>query len=691
MKIKYENLNQSVVLIDVRTPQEYAEGTIGEAVNVPLYLDDQRIVVGTAYKQESPEVAKRIAMKYVSERLPEIYDAILELEKEEKPLVLFCARGGMRSQSLYQLLKSLGHEVWVIEGGYKAYRHVVIEETIRLSEEKTFVVLHGNTGVGKTYILNALTNFGEPVIDIEGLAKHRGSMLGRVGLMPQPTQKTFEHLIYEALKNQAEKYVFVEAESKRLGRNTIPDCLLYAMKSGKHLWIEATLEQRSNILVHEYMAEESHKEAICEVLEMFRKHVGNESVETMRLDVLSGKGHETAKILMEQYYDPKYEFTSNQYAYDWKFKLDTPETTAKAIAEWIKKGMPKDTLLIEAFESDISDTKLMPAAKLIAMGETVVFPTETVYGLGANALSEDAVRKIYVAKGRPSDNPLIVHIADLESLIPLVSEISETAKKLMDAFWPGALTLIFPKSDQVSLTVTAGLSTVAIRMPNHPIAKRLIELSGCPIAAPSANLSGKPSPTDYQTVVDDMTGRVGAIICGSHAKIGLESTVLDISGEEPVVLRPGGVTLEAIREVVGKGRYDEALNRKLNDGEQPKSPGMKYTHYAPEAEVVLVTGNSERVIEKITALAKKAQESGKKVGIMTFDQHVEAFDPCFTILSLGTEGDLETNGARLFTTLREFDKHSVDVVYSEGVDSEGLGKAIMNRLIKAAGHYVIEV
>lgn len=336
------------------------------------------------------------------------------------------------------------------------------------------------------------------------------------------------------------------------------------------------------------------------------------------------------------------------------------------------------------------ETLILPAAKALQNNETVAFPTETVYGIGANALSDEAVAKIFEAKGRPSDNPLIVHIAKQEDLNHLVKEVSDVAKKLMDAFWPGAITLIMPKNDSVPNAVTAGLSTVAIRMPSHPVAKGLIELSGCPVAAPSANISGRPSPTCGRDVVADLEGRVSVILYGEDAQIGLESTVVDVTGEEPVVLRPGGITLEMIIEAVGSGKYDEKLNMKLATGEKPKSPGMKYTHYSPKAEVYVFTGDLEKVETAIKERIKDAHARGVRPGVMTVSELGEDFEGAI-VLKVGSFKTPETAATNLFKTLREFDLLGAEEVYAVGFELEGIGMAIMNRLIKAAGHRVTKL
>lgn len=333
---------------------------------------------------------------------------------------------------------------------------------------------------------------------------------------------------------------------------------------------------------------------------------------------------------------------------------------------------------------------IAPGANALADGCTVAFPTETVYGIGANALSDEAVAKIFLAKGRPADNPLIVHVTQMEDVAKLTKTISPMAQKLMDAFWPGALTLILPKSEAVPLGVTAGLETVAVRMPSHEVARMLIDLAGCPVAAPSANISGRPSPTCGMDVVADLEGRVSVILYGDDADIGLESTVVDLTTEEPIVLRPGGVTLEMIQEAVGAGRYDEKLNAKLTASDQPKSPGMKYTHYSPEAEVSIFSGSLEAVGAAIAAQVKGALERGIKPGVMTVDELGEDFEGA-VVINIGSLASPELAAANLFKALRDFDRQGAEEVYALAFETDGIGMAIMNRLIKAAGHRIIEV
>ncbi len=348
------------------------------------------------------------------------------------------------------------------------------------------------------------------------------------------------------------------------------------------------------------------------------------------------------------------------------------------------------TQIFDIKDENLNAAHLKEAAQILHRGGTVAFPTETVYGLGANALDTNAVAKIYVAKGRPSDNPLIVHIAEVEDLDPLVDHVSDMAKELMKAFWPGPLTLIFPKNENVPMSVTAGLATVAVRMPAHPIARVLIRESGVPVAAPSANLSGKPSPTDADHVINDLSGRVDAIVCGQSSDVGLESTVLDVTGEIPVILRPGGVTKEDIIAVVGKCDIDPAIEKSMSKHLTPKSPGMKYTHYAPEADLFVYEGETEKVIYHIKKLKSEYEAEGLKVGIMTCDEHSTRYGNGF-VRSLGSKADLATLASKLFSVLRAFDQDGVDIILSEGFSREGIGHALMNRLLKAAGHRVIQL
>lgn len=335
---------------------------------------------------------------------------------------------------------------------------------------------------------------------------------------------------------------------------------------------------------------------------------------------------------------------------------------------------------------DEHDKQLEEAAKLLRDGGTVAFPTETVYGLGANALMEEAVDAIYKAKGRPSDNPLIVHIADVNQLDELV-ESAPHQDDLMKVFWPGAITLIFKSKGNVARNVSPGLDTQSIRIPSHPVARKLIELSDVPVAAPSANLSGKPSPTDGKHVIEDLSGRVDGIVVYDKSEVGLESTILDLTQSPPMLLRPGGITVEDIEAVIGTIQIDPALDKKMSMNIQPKAPGMKYAHYSPEADVTVIQGKIDDVVSYIN---EHYDSSNDKIGIMCSDETKDNYR-FQHVISLGSRQCLEDIAANLFTTLRKFDELGVDIVLAEGYDTVRMGKAIMNRLNKAAGYQIIKV
>ncbi|HZG73741.1 MAG TPA: L-threonylcarbamoyladenylate synthase [Chondromyces sp.] len=334
-------------------------------------------------------------------------------------------------------------------------------------------------------------------------------------------------------------------------------------------------------------------------------------------------------------------------------------------------------------DKDVDDKKDHPqieeAASLLRENEIVAFPTETVYGLGANALSDEAVKKVFEAKGRPSDNPLIVHIADEEQLEDLVVQVPEQARILMGKFWPGPLTLILKnKPNSLSEQVTAGLDTVGIRMPDHPLALALIKQSGLPIAAPSANRSGKPSPTLANHVWEDLEGRIAGILDGGETGVGVESTVLDCTAQVPVILRPGGITKEQLESVLGRVEVDAALKDTLK---QPKSPGMKYKHYAPNAPLYLMEGSREWIQQEID----REREEGKRVGILTTEEYAD-FYQADNVIPCGRRSNLSSVAHSLYDVLRLFNESRVDIIFSEVFPYEGVGLAIMNRLEKAAGH-----
>lgn len=327
------------------------------------------------------------------------------------------------------------------------------------------------------------------------------------------------------------------------------------------------------------------------------------------------------------------------------------------------------------------------AADLIRQGGTVVFPTETVYGIGASIHSTEGIRKIFEAKGRPSDNPLIVHVASLEMMHPLVKgPLSPRVISLIESFWPGPLTLILEKSKNVPDPVTANLDTVAVRMPRHPVARALIEAAGVPIAAPSANLSGKSSATRANHVIDDLNGRVDAILCSDGCEIGLESTVLDLSGDQAVLLRPGIITKEEIENVIGN--IVSPTSHEVSDS-VPRSPGMKYTHYAPKAPMLMAVGDLASMTEAIHA-QRMSYDQSVRIGILCTDETIGGYtDENLVAISLGSRSDLRGMSSRLFSTLRSFDESNVDLILAESFPEVGIGEALMNRLRKACGNRIL--
>lgn len=336
----------------------------------------------------------------------------------------------------------------------------------------------------------------------------------------------------------------------------------------------------------------------------------------------------------------------------------------------------------------IKDTKkdakyIKDAGNIIAAGGLVAFPTETVYGLGANALKGPAVKRIFQAKGRPADNPLIVHVAD-PAEVEQMAHLNDTAIKLMQTFWPGPLTLVLPKKPTAPDEVTAGLDTVAVRMPSHPVALALIKAAGVPIAAPSANLSGRPSPTTVWHVLEDMTGKIAGVLDGGSCQLGVESTVLDVSDGTPTILRPGGVTAEQLQPVLGVVNYDPALENHRPKGDiKPRSPGVKYKHYAPKAEVILLEGSVAAVVDQTRQLLNQYQATGKRVGLLTSAENVSQYNGALT-LTYGSRQNPATAAAGLYASLREFDRLGVDIIIAEGIPDTGLGRAVMDRMRRAA-------
>ena len=352
-----------------------------------------------------------------------------------------------------------------------------------------------------------------------------------------------------------------------------------------------------------------------------------------------------------------------------------------------------NTTRIFRIDGENSGEIITKAARIIKQGGTVAFPTETVYGLGADALNPEAVRKIFKAKGRPLDNPLIVHIADIEQLDVIASDVPGSAHDLMDAFWPGPLTLIFKRKDIVPDVTTCGLDTVAVRMPDNPIALGLIKEAGTPIAAPSANISGRPSPTTAEHVIADLSGRIDAVIDGGAVRVGVESTVLDMTPDIPVLLRPGRVSIDEIREYVGEVLIGYT-DRPACAGEAVRSPGLKYTHYSPETRLVLVMGNSSAVVDKISELAREYLDRNLRVGLLVTDETAgaEEMAGCVSadgVFLLGSRHDASAIASNLFAGLRYLDMEDVDVIIADGsIGIAGIGAAVLNRLKKAADELI---
>lgn len=332
---------------------------------------------------------------------------------------------------------------------------------------------------------------------------------------------------------------------------------------------------------------------------------------------------------------------------------------------------------------------LRQAGEVLRRGGLVAFPTETVYGLGGDALNKESSGKIYAAKGRPSDNPLIVHIYRLEDIDLIVEEMSREAELLAKKFWPGPLTMIFKKSDAVPLETTGGLDTVAVRMPSNPIAQRLIAYSGGYVAAPSANTSGKPSPTVAKYVEEDMAGKIELIVDGGEVGIGLESTIVDMTVSPPQILRPGYITEKMLREVLDEVDTDVTIMRD-DSGQAPRAPGMKYRHYAPKGDLTIITGTPEKVAEYINSHVAQDRKDGEKVGVIGTEEMLDRY--CADVVkSVGRRNDEQSIAKHLYTILREFDDENVTRIYSEGFATDGLGQAIMNRLLKAAGHKIVHL
>lgn len=349
-----------------------------------------------------------------------------------------------------------------------------------------------------------------------------------------------------------------------------------------------------------------------------------------------------------------------------------------------------NTIIQKVNPEFFQDEELDKACQILQSGGLVAFPTETVYGLGGDAILPEAAQKIYKAKGRPSDNPLIVHIADMESLFDIADGITDKALALADAFWPGPLTMIFPKKEKVPKSTTGGLSTVAVRMPGHPVAAALIRRSGVYIAAPSANTSGRPSPTKAEHVIEDLQGSIDMILDGGQVGIGIESTIVDMSEEVPVILRPGYVTKEMIEEIIGPVNIDPAIVSIKPDRDiVAKAPGMKYRHYAPKGQLTIVEGNIEQVIEKINMLVRKRQAEHAKVAVIATAESKSHYI-CNDVYSIGSRKSEGSIAAGLYDILRQMDHIGAQYIYAESFLEDKLGHAIMNRLLKAAGYHRIK-
>lgn len=349
-----------------------------------------------------------------------------------------------------------------------------------------------------------------------------------------------------------------------------------------------------------------------------------------------------------------------------------------------------ETKFYKIDSNNINHDQMKEAGELITAGELVAFPTETVYGLGGDALHPDAAKKIYEAKGRPSDNPLIIHIAEVSDLDRVGKDVPPQAKKLAEAFWPGPLTMIVWKKDEVPFATTGGLNTVAVRMPDHPVALELIRCSGKLIAAPSANTSGRPSPTEASHVMGDLEGRIAMVLDGGSVGIGIESTIIDLTEPIPMILRPGYITPEMLTEVLGEEVIIDPGIIAADDTTKPKAPGMKYKHYAPKADMIIVDGEREAVIKKINVLTKDAHDAGKKAAVIATEETKDDYT-ADVVLNIGAREDEDSIARHMYKILRDCDKLEVEVIFSESFKTPRIGQAIMNRLLKAAAHQVIHL
>lgn len=349
-----------------------------------------------------------------------------------------------------------------------------------------------------------------------------------------------------------------------------------------------------------------------------------------------------------------------------------------------------ETKIIKIDRKHLDMELIKEAGRMLKEGALVAFPTETVYGLGGDGLQESAAARIYAAKGRPSDNPLILHIAEVSDIEKLAVDIPELAYLLAEKFWPGPLTMILKKSDIVPYTTTGGLDTVAIRMPSDEIAREIIRASGAYIAAPSANLSGRPSPTKAEHVIEDLSGRIEMIVDGGDSDIGLESSIIDLSGEVPMILRPGYITKEDFEQIVSQVEYDSAvLATRPQESVVAKAPGMKYRHYAPKGQITIVEGDTSAVVAKINALVAEQEAQGYRVAVLCAEETRNQYS-CENVFSLGSLTSEKEISSHLFAALRTFDTEQIEVIYSENFENTKLANAIMNRLRKAAGYQTLQ-
>ena len=350
-----------------------------------------------------------------------------------------------------------------------------------------------------------------------------------------------------------------------------------------------------------------------------------------------------------------------------------------------------DTIIQKVNKDSFREEELEKACEILRSGGLVAFPTETVYGLGGDALSQEAAKKIYEAKGRPSDNPLIIHIANIDNLYDVAEQVSGKATALAEVFWPGPLTMIFPKAEKVPLSTTGGLNTVAVRMPIHPVAAALIRRSGIYIAAPSANASGRPSPTKAEHVIEDMDGRIHMVLDGGQVGIGIESTIVDMTEDIPVILRPGYITKEKIEKVIGAVEIDPAVI--ANEPKKDliaKAPGMKYRHYAPKGQMTIVEGDQEKVVAAINSLVQEKEGEGRRTAVIATEES-KRFYRCKKVYCIGSRKNEGSIAAGLYDILRQMDHIGAEYIYAESFVEDTLGQAIMNRMLKAAGYNRISV